>query len=126
VISDIPAAVNGMYYIGIRHRNSIEVWSSLPVNFGLVSIINYDITTNASQVYGNNLKQIGSRYVIYGGDVNQDGLIDSSDMIPVDNDSRIFNTGYLDTDVNGDGLVDSSDMIILDNNGSLFVARITP
>jgi hypothetical protein len=126
VISGIPAAVNGMYYIGIRHRNSIEVWSSLPVNFGLGSILYYDITTNASMVFGNNLKQIGSRYVIYGGDVNQDGLVDSGDMIPVDNDSRIFNTGYLATDANGDGLIDSSDMIILDNNGALFIARTTP
>jgi hypothetical protein len=47
--------------------------------------------------------------------VNQDGLVDSSDMITVDNESAAFTTGYLPEDINGDGLIDSSDMIYLDN-----------
>jgi hypothetical protein len=30
------------------------------------------------------------------------------------------------TDVNGDGLVDSGDMILVDNNSSIFVSAILP
>ena len=40
-----PASLgNGDYYIVLRHRNSIETWSKLPVTFGAVT--NYDFTTN--------------------------------------------------------------------------------
>jgi hypothetical protein len=121
----IPAVLNGSYYVVIKHRNSIETWSGLPVSFGGTSI-NYNFSTSADQAYGNNMKLISEKYVFFGGDVNQDGLIDSGDMIPVDNDAANFITGYLQTDVNGDGLIDSGDMILLDNNGALFIAKITP
>jgi hypothetical protein len=47
-------------------------------------------------------------------------------MIPVDNLSSSFATGYMPEDVNGDGLVDSSDLIGVDNNASAFVATILP
>jgi len=69
---------------------------------------------------------MGSLFAIFGGDVNQDGLVDSSDMIAADNDASTFVSGYVNTDVNGDGLVDSSDMIIVDNNSSEFVSIHKP
>jgi hypothetical protein len=47
-------------------------------------------------------------------------------MIDTDNDVAAFNTGYLATDVNGDGLVDSSDMILIDNNASTFISSVLP
>jgi len=58
--------------------------------------------------------------------VNQDGIVDSGDLIPVDNDASAFLQSYNPTDANGDGIIDSSDMILLDNNSSLFIAKITP
>jgi hypothetical protein len=47
-------------------------------------------------------------------------------MIDVDNDVSVFAAGYLSTDINGDGLVDSTDMILVDNNANLFIGAITP
>ena len=47
-------------------------------------------------------------------------------MIPVDNDESTFTTGYVNSDINGDGLVDSSDMIVLDNNSALFISKVVP
>jgi hypothetical protein len=64
--------------------------------------------------------------VIYGGDVNQDKLIDLSDMIDVDNDVSTFVKGYVVTDVNGDGIVDSNDMQLVKQNSDLFISSAFP
>jgi len=56
----------------------------------------------------------------------QDGLVDSSDMIDVDNAGAGFAIGYIATDINGDGIIDSSDMIIIDNNATGFIGAILP
>ena len=67
-----------------------------------------------------------AKWCIYSGDVNQDGLIDLSDMIAVDNDNLNYVTGYTITDVNGDGLVDLSDLIIVDNNNINYINKQVP
>ncbi|MBK8983795.1 MAG: hypothetical protein IPM38_16125 [Ignavibacteria bacterium] len=56
--------------------------------------------------YGNNLVLKGSVYCIYSGDVNQDYIIDISDLSDVDNDVFIFASGYKATDFNGDYIVE--------------------
>jgi len=121
----IPAALSSSYYVVVKHRNSIETWSGVPLSF-TGSTITHNYTIAASQAYGNNLKLVSGKFVIYAGDVNQDGIVDSGDMIPVDNGSAIFATGYIPTDINGDGLIDSGDMILLGNNAALFIGRVTP
>jgi hypothetical protein len=124
-ISTVPYVENGNYYITIRHRNSIATTTALPVSFA-ANTISYDFSNSAAQAYGNNLKLMNDKYCIFGGDVTQDGLVDSSDMIGVDNDASAFATGYIATDANGDGLIDSGDMILIDNNASNFVGSIHP
>ena len=121
----VPASLGSSYYIVVKHRNSIETWNGTPVSFDGASM-SYNFSSSAGQAYGNNLKLVSGKYVIFGGDVNQDGIIDSGDMIPVDNDASNFVTGYLTTDVNGDGVVNSGDINMLNNNTSVFVAKITP
>jgi len=120
---NIPLANNSLYHIVVKHRNSIETWSRATQ---LSAQASFNFTNAASKAYGNNLILSGGKYLIYGGDVNQDGLVDSGDMIPVDNQSFIFGTGYMSCDTNGDGLIDSGDMIIVDNNAFNFVTSITP
>jgi hypothetical protein len=91
-----------------------------------VEIINYSFD-NPSKAYGGNLLQmITGQFVIYSGDVNQDGVVDTADMTPIDNDSANYAAGYLDTDVNGDGVIDTADMTIVDNNAAAYVGSITP
>jgi len=121
----IPGTFGGSYYITVKHRNGIETTSSVPVSFEAGSI-SYGFNA-ASQAFGGNLNQMpDGGWVIYCGDVNQDGIVDSGDMIPVDNLSSTFGTGYIPEDANGDGLIDSGDMIMLDNCAANFVTRITP
>jgi hypothetical protein len=122
----IPASISGSYYLTIRHRNSLETVSMLPVTLS-GDVISYDFTTAGNMAYGSNMRLMPDGiWVIYGGDVNQDGIIDAGDMIGVDNDSFIFATGYLVTDCSGDGLIDLSDMMIVENNGRLFIVAVTP
>jgi hypothetical protein len=125
--STIPGLYNGSYYVTVRHRNSIETTTAAPVSFAGATIsYAFDLPAKA---FGSNLLLMagpGTYYAIYGGDVNQDGSVDTGDSTPVDNDSAAFVTGYVATDVNGDGSVDTGDATIIDNNGAAFVTSVTP
>jgi len=113
------------YYIVIKHRNGIETWSATGNTFTSGNL-NYDFTTSSSQAYGNNQILKGTKYCIYNGDVNQDGIIDGSDVSMTDNDAFNFLSGYLNTDLNGDNIIDASDLVVVDNNSFNFVMKITP
>ncbi len=124
-VVELPANLGGSYYITIRHRNSLETTSKQPVSFA-GSVINYSFD-GPEQAYGNNMLLMSDGHcVIFGGDVNQDGAVDTADMTPVDNDAASFATGYLATDVNGDGTVDTGDMTIIDNNAAGFIRAVIP
>ncbi|MBV6480111.1 MAG: hypothetical protein HGGPFJEG_02956 [Ignavibacteria bacterium] len=109
---------NGVYYIVVKHFNSLETWSKNGGENFLIGIThNYDFTASSSQAYGDNLKLRGTRYCAYAGDITQDGYIDGDDFSILDNDARLFLSGYnLPSDLNGDGFVDGIDFIIGDNN----------
>ena len=122
-----PASVIGTYYyIAVKHRNSIETWSSNPVLS--TSAFSYNFTNNITKAYGDNLAELESGiFAIYSGDINQDGFVDSFDYPSLDTD--IFNgvNGvYVNTDLNGDGFVDSFDYPVFDTNSSNGVSAITP
>jgi hypothetical protein len=122
----VSASHSGYYYIYVKHRNSIVISTADSISFAGAAIT-YDFSNATSQVFGNNVQNLGGGiYGMFAGDENQDGLMDSSDMIDADNDAAAFATGYLATDVNGDGLIDSSDMILIDNNATAFVAAVLP
>ena len=125
VLVNIPAIYNGLYYITIKHRNSIETTSATSVSFAGNSIsLSFGDPTG---VYLGNLGlSYDNFHFIYGGDVNQDQIIDTRDYTGVDNDSYNFRNGYLPTDVDGNGVVDSRDYIIINNNNYIFVISEHP
>ena len=53
----------------------------------------YDFTTAQNKAYGNNMVQKGTKWCIFSGDVNQDGLIDLTDVAAVDVENLNFITG---------------------------------
>ena len=124
-----PNAQNGKsYYLQVTHRNSIETWSVITAPFtgGSLTYIFSDAITKA---YGNNMKQVDVSpvvFALFGGDVNQDGTIDASDLSEVDNAVMIALSGYVNTDLNGDNFVDASDLSIVENNASNSVSAVTP
>jgi hypothetical protein len=120
-------ATNGTpYYIVVKSANSVETWSATAQSF-TAGALSYDFTTAAGQAFGSNLFQIGSKWCIYSGDVNQDGYVDSGDMLPIDNDytNYLYGTGLV-TDVNGDSYVDSGDLLIVDNNYTNYIYAAKP
>lgn len=120
-------ASNGNYYIKLKHRNSLETWSSAAV--AISGNVSYDMTSSASQAYGGNLIQVDTapvRFAMYGGDVNQDGTVDATDVSTIDNDASNFVGGYVVTDLTGDNFVDGTDFAIADNNAANFVSVIRP
>ena len=124
-VISIPPALSNSYYITIKHRNSIETTSSVPVLFS-GPVISYAFDLPAKAFGDNLLEMIDGYYTIYGGDVNQDGIIDTGDGTPIDNDQFLFISGYVVTDVNGDGTVDTGDGTIVDNNQFFFVGTLLP
>jgi len=121
----IPSTQSGDYYVTIVHRNSITTTTAQPVSFSADNI-SYSFDSS-SKAYGNNMIQmIDGNYAIYGGDVNQDGFVDTGDVTPVDNDQFNFMSGYVLTDANGDGSVDTGDITIIDNNQFNFVGTVNP
>ncbi len=122
---------NQKYYVVVKHRNSIETWSKLsqgPFRV-LTSQSNYDFTFSSSSAFGNNAKQVDStplEFAIYGGDVNQDEIIDATDLSLITNDAFNFTTGYVVTDLNGDQFVDGTDATIALNNAFEFISVQRP
>ena len=122
-------AVNGVnYYLVIMHRNSLETWSMTTHAF-VSNSLTLNMTASALMAYGNNLVQVDAapvRYADYSGDVNQDGLVDLTDIVNVYNAASAFVTGYKVSDINGDDLTDLTDILITYNNSSSFVSKATP
>jgi len=121
----VPNTWNGSYYVTIRHRNSIETTTAAPVSFS-AGVVNYAFDLPGKIFGGNILQMVDGHFVIYGGDNNQDGIVDGGDMAPIDNKSALFAAGYIPEDINGDGLIDGSDMAVADNNSAIFLTAQLP
>jgi hypothetical protein len=124
-IVSVPAIYSGSFYVTIRHRNSVETTTAVPLTF-TGPALDYSFNLPA-KAYGNNLFQtIDGGCVIYSGDINQDGIVDLTDMITVDNDASNFTSGYLTSDTNGDGVVNSGDMTLIGMNAGNFIETMHP
>ncbi|MBK9227172.1 MAG: choice-of-anchor B family protein [Ignavibacteria bacterium] len=120
----------GNYYIVVKHRNSIQTWSKNGgENFDPMTADSYNFTSSTSQAYGNNMTAADNSPVIfalYSGDVNQDEVIDGSDVLLIGNDAFNYMTGYIATDLNGDETADGTDQSIADNNAYNYVGVARP
>ncbi|MBK8553188.1 MAG: SBBP repeat-containing protein [Ignavibacteria bacterium] len=124
--SDITNGTN--YYIVLKHRNSIETWSSGGNSFSS-DTLSYDFSNAATKAFGNNMKLTDVspiRYAVFSGDANQDGFVNLTDVVNINNDVNNFLTGYISSDVNGDGSVNLTDLIIAYNNSVSFVSKVRP
>ena len=123
-----PNAASGSYYIVVKHFNSLETWSRSGGETMIAGTpYNYDLTSASNKAYGNNQVLIGTRWSTYSGDVNQDGIVDLTDIITIFNDVTIFAGGsYLLTDLNADNLTTLTDLLFAYNNNAKFVTLSRP
>ncbi len=116
------------YWLVVRHRNSIETWSSNTI-FLNTSGNGYDFTTAISNAYADNQKDVFNEGIwsMISGDLNQDGFVDIFDFPQYDLDNQNFvNNVYALTDLNGDGFVDIFDFPLYDMNNQNFIMSIHP
>ena len=132
LLTDGTVSVNftqpeGTYYIAIKHRNTIQTWSAIPVNC-TVSTTEYDFTAAQNKAFGDNQVEVQTgKWAFYTGDLNQDDFIDGNDFPAFDTDS--FNgvaQVYVATDMNGDGFVDGNDFPVFDVNSFNGVSAVYP
>lgn len=113
------------YYIIVKHRSSIETWSSAPVSF-VNGSITYDFTSAQRKAYGYNAVLKGTKWCIFSGDVNQDGIVDLADLVLIDNDIFTPVSGYISTDLNGNNIIDNDDLLIGHSNAINTAKAVTP
>ncbi|MCX6185832.1 MAG: cadherin-like beta sandwich domain-containing protein [Bacteroidetes bacterium] len=118
-------SLGNSYYLVIKHRNSIETWSTLPI--AITASTSYNFSSSISQAFGSNLSDMGnSKFAIFSGDINQDGSVDFNDYPDLDISSSNGDLGYFSFDLNGDASVDFNDYPILDINSSNGIITFTP
>lgn len=125
-ITFAQADASTSYYIAVNHRNAIQTWSAAPVAAGSSGSMSHDFTTAQSQAFGSNQVLVGGQWSFYQGDVNQDEIVDLSDIASIFNDATLFASGYVPTDLNCDAFVDLTDITGAFNNSSNFVSVIKP
>lgn len=121
----VSGADTGSYYLVVKHRNHIEVWSAEPVSFKQ-SHVEFNFASSLTQVFGNNQVNCGGYWAIPSGDANKDGRVDALDLILIDNAEAIQATGYIPADLNGDGLVNDVDIEIAAKNATNFLMKKIP
>jgi hypothetical protein len=118
------SAVGNKYYVVIKHRSSLETWSSDSILIG--STTSYDFSSGAGQAYfdgGPNAPLVDDGtgiFLIYSGDITQDGAVDFNDYPDLDSENLLGTyPAYLATDLNADGITDFNDYPLLDANNLL-------
>ncbi len=112
------------YYVVVKSANMVETWSASTITFSNNGA-SYDFTTSLAQAYGSNQKMSGGIPSVFQGDANQDGFVNSGDILAVYNNAITFSTGP-STDFNCDGVTDVSDIILALNNSNSFVQKVVP
>ena len=115
------------YYLVIKHRNTIQTWSTNPV-VCTASTPLYDFSIAAGNAMGANQVEVQTgKWAFFTGDLNQDDFIDGNDFPAFDTDSfNGVNSVYAATDMNGDGFVDGNDFPVFDVNSFNGVAAVHP
>jgi len=120
----------GGLYIVIKHRNSIETWSDI-VDFS-TDTITYNFFTHISQFALDGGMYIDNNNLAYiwGGDVNQNGNLESEDAteiyVSAISEDETVNNGYVINDVDGNGNIDSQDYGLAYSNALIGANVINP
>ena len=127
----VPGADNGSYYLTIKQRNHLATVSALLLDFSGATIT-YAFDAFSQAFEGNMTQALEpdgetmSPPLIFGGDTNQDGQIESDDINAVGNDAAVSLLGYGPTDIVPDAQVESADINIVGNNAALNIYAHIP
>jgi len=116
VFDDVNA---GDYYLAVRHRNHLDVLSSVAVSVPNTTTP-YDFTSAPSQAYGMaQQKQMpNGKFALLGGDASADGIISVNDFNHYLNQAATIN-GYYSADFDLDGVVGVGDFNVYQGNSTV-------
>jgi len=111
------ANVSQNLFVVVHHRNHLEIMSANALSQS-EGVYTYDFSTNINQAYQSGEKLINGKAVLFGGDANADGDINTGDGVIWVNE--VGTTGYLKSDVTLDGQTDNKDKndVWVPNNGT--------
>jgi hypothetical protein len=117
------SALVGSYYIVVKHRSCLPLWSANPISFSIYS--NYNFIQTISNSYSNFddspvLHEVAPGvFALFVGELYTDGFIDAFDYTLYENDidlSSYSGLYLLNSDFNGDSYVDATDYLHFDYN----------
>jgi len=118
-------AIGASYYIVVKHRAAIPLWSGNPIIMAASSAFSF--ANNSVNAYSDGSitpmhTLVPSLFGIWLGELNDDGYLDGIDYAVYETDTYLSQYGglyLLDGDLNGDAYVDASDYAVFDFNASL-------
>ena len=119
------SALVGDYYIVVKHRSCLPLWSSNPISFSNTTEYNFiqSISNSYSSAEIPVLHQVAPGvFSLFVGELYSDGYIDGVDYTIYENDTYLsLYTGLylLNGDFNGDSYVDAADYGKFDFNSQL-------
>jgi len=117
------------YFFEARHRNHIATWSHQVCEKVDECDKLFDYRPSITQAFGSNMVFVAgpnAGYAFYGGDANQDDIVDVGDITIIFIDASNIVGGYVSTDCNGDDIVDVIDLTIAFNNATNFIGVVAP
>jgi hypothetical protein len=118
-------ALGNSYYVVVKHRSSLPLWSANPVTISGSTALNF--SNNIATVYTDGSVApmstlVSGLYASRLGELNVDGYLDGVDYTVFETDtylSQYVGLYLLNGDLNGDAYVDASDFSVFDFNASL-------
>ncbi len=112
-------------YVMVEHRNHLPILSAIPIPISN-NTVSYDFTAqNSYTPTGFGQKQVGSNWVMYGGNADQEGLnscdINASDRAFWETVNGLFGVYNLG-DYNLDADVNAADRIVFNNNNGIYTS----
>ncbi|MBN2201992.1 hypothetical protein JW777_08580 [bacterium] len=121
-------APDGDYYLVLRHRNHLPVMSRNKISLAKGNSTLYPFADDSTRYAG---KEAAAEletgvWGLWGGDIDQDGQITTTDYTAWYNSARLGDSGYLDTDLDQDGQVTTTDYTLWYNNARLGASSRVP
>ncbi|NND33941.1 MAG: hypothetical protein HKN76_15235, partial [Saprospiraceae bacterium] len=117
--SDLTLKIGkGQYYLALNHRNHLGMMSAGPISMGYTATTPIDASLLTFTTYGiNATKTMSGKQVMWTGDADATGIIDSGDRGATWNNRN--DQSYNLSDCSLDGITDSADRGITWNNRNL-------
>ncbi len=97
------------HHIAVYHKSHLAIMSSEPILFNSDDPVIYDFSSSMTKAIGNDqMKEVNGVFVMYGGDFDQNGLVNNLDFNLWGTNGATLND-YLPVDADGNGIVNNLD-----------------